>query len=183
MLANEKYKGDTMLQKTFTEGFMTGKKKRNDGQRNKYYVKDSHPVIVSAEVYDKVQEEMAKRARLISNEDGTAEVSGSKYSGKYILGNLLVCGDCGASYRRRTERGKVVWRCASRIEKGKDACHNSPTLDEGWVQDTLCEAVCQNGVYDEGIIRNEVDKIQVFDTYILIFRTDGSREKITFRND
>ena len=26
MLANEKYKGDTMLQKTFTEDFMTGKK-------------------------------------------------------------------------------------------------------------------------------------------------------------
>ena len=28
MLMNEKYKGDTMLQKTFTEDFMTGKKAR-----------------------------------------------------------------------------------------------------------------------------------------------------------
>ena len=36
MLKNEKYKGDTMLQKTFTEDFMTGKKRSNDGQRNKY---------------------------------------------------------------------------------------------------------------------------------------------------
>lgn len=146
-------------------------------------MKDSYPAIVSAEVFDKVQEEMEKRARFVTGEDGTVEISGSKYNSKYILGNLLVCGDCGASYRRRTERGKVVWRCAARIEKGKDACPHSPTLDEGWVQDTLCEVVCQNGAYDEGIIRNEVDKIRVFDTYILIFRTDGSQEKSTFRND
>ena len=183
MLLNEKYKGDTMLQKTSTEDFMTGKKSKNTGQRNKYYVKDSHPAIVSAEVFDKVQEEMDKRSRVISNEYGTVEINGSKYTSKYILGNLLVCSDCGASYRRRTERGKVVWRCATRIEKGKDACPHSSTLDEGWIQDTIGETVCQNRAYDESIIRNEVDKIQVFDAYILIFHTNGSQEKRTLRND
>lgn len=57
MLMNEKYKGDTLLQKTFTEDFVTGKKSKNDGQRNRYYVKDSHPASVSSEVFDKVQEE------------------------------------------------------------------------------------------------------------------------------
>lgn len=31
---------------------MTGKKSRNNGQRNRYYVKDSHPAIVSTEVFD-----------------------------------------------------------------------------------------------------------------------------------
>ena len=179
MLKNEKYKGDTMLQKTFAEDFMTGKKRKNDGQRNKYYVKDSHPAIVSAEVFDKVQEEMAKRSRLVVQDDGIVETSGSKYNGKYLLGNLLVCGDCGASYRRRTEKGKVVWRCATRIEKGKEACPHSPTLDEAWVKDTLGEAVCQNGVYDEAIIRNKVDKVQVFDAFILICRMDRSQEKRT----
>jgi len=162
-----------MLQKTFSEDFMTGKKSKNIGQRNRYYVKDSHPAIVSVEVFDKVQEEMAKRSGVVSNEDGTAEISGSKYNGKYLLGNLLVCGDCGASYRRRTERSKIVWRCATRIEKGKESCPHSPTLDEGWVLDALGAAIC-HGACDEKIIRNEVDKIRVFDTYILIFRTDGA---------
>lgn len=169
-----------MLQKTFTEDFMTGKKRKNDGQRNKYYVKDSYPAIVSAEVFDRVQEEMAKRSKFVTGEDGAVEISGSKYNGKYLLGNLLVCGDCGATYRRRTERGKVVWRCATRVEKGKEACPHSSTPDEGWVQDTLGAVVYQNGVYDERIIRNEVDKIQVFDTFILIFRKNGSQEKIQF---
>ena len=182
MLKNEKYKGDTMLQKTYTEDFMTGKKVKNVGQRDRYYVSNSHPAIVPAEVFDKVQEEMARRARLVYKEDGTVESKTIKYNGKYLLGNLLVCGDCGASFRRRTERGKVVWRCATRIEKGKEACPHSPTLDEGWVQNVLGEAVCQNGVYDEGVVRNEADKIQIFDAFILIFRNNGSQEKRLFRN-
>ena len=73
---------------------MTGKKSKNIGQRNRYYVKDSHPAIVSAEIFDKVQDEMAKRARFVSNEDGTIETSENKYNSKCLLGNLLVCGDC-----------------------------------------------------------------------------------------
>lgn len=182
MLKNEKYKGDTMLQKTFTEDFMTGKKSKNMGQRNRYYVKDSHAAIVSAEVFDKVQKEMAKRATIVYKEDGAFKSSTSKYNGKYLLGNLLVCGDCGTSYRRRTERGKVVWRCATRIEKGKESCPHSPTLCEGWVQDILGHTICSNGVYDESVARNEIEKIRVFDTYILIFLNDGSQEKRLFHH-
>ena len=47
MLCNEKYMGDCMLQKYFTEDFLTGKKARNRGQRDRYYVHDSHQGIVS----------------------------------------------------------------------------------------------------------------------------------------
>jgi len=177
MLKNEKYKGDTMLQKTFTEDFMTGKKSKNIGQRNRYYVRNSHPAIVSAEMFDKVQEEMTKRARLVIKDDGTMETSASKYNGKYLLGNLLVCSDCGAPYRRRTERGKVVWRCATRIEKGKEACPHSPTLDEEWVKDKLTKNIC-DGVYNEAIIRIEVEKVHIFDNYILIKRKDSSNVEV-----
>lgn len=46
------------------------------------------------------------------------------------MGSLLVCGDCGASYMRRIERGKVIWRCASHIEKGRASCESSPILEE-----------------------------------------------------
>jgi site-specific DNA recombinase len=183
MLKNEKYKGDTMLQKTYTENFMTGKKVKNVGQRDRYYISNSHPAIVSAKVFDKVQEEMVRRARLVYKEDGTVESSIRKYNGKYFLGNFLACGDCGASYRRRTERGKVVWRCATRVENGKEACSHSPTLDEGWIRDILCESICQNGIYDESIIRNKVDKIQVFDVFILICFNDGSQGKRLIQND
>ena len=167
ILKNEKYKGDSLLQKTYTEDFITGRRSKNVGQRDRYYITNSHPGIISSEVFDKVQGEMAKRARLVSKEDGTVETSGSKYNGKYILGNLLVCGDCGASYRRRTERGKVVWRCAARIEKGKNACATSPTINEAQLNEQLAETIC-GGVYDEEIIRSKVDKIQIFEKSIII---------------
>ncbi len=78
------------------------------------------------------------------------------------------------------EQREARWSgdCATRIEKGKDACPNSPTLDEGCIQDTIGETVYPNGNYDENIIRNNIDRIQIFDTYILIFHTDGSQEKL-----
>jgi len=181
MLKNEKYKGDAMLQKTYTEDFMTGKKVKNVGQRDRYYISNSHPAIVSAEVFDKVQEEMARRARLVHKEDGTVESSTSKYDGKYFFGNLLVCGDCGASYRRRTEREKIVWRCSTRIDKGRQKCPNSPALDERWIQNALSEDICQDGVYDENVIRNRVHKVLIFNAFILIFHRDGLRKKIVFK--
>lgn len=43
MLKNEKYKGCTMFQKTFTEDYITGKREVNYGERTKYYVEDTHP--------------------------------------------------------------------------------------------------------------------------------------------
>lgn len=167
MLKNEKYKGDTLLQKTYTEDFMNGKKVKNTGQRTRYFVCESHPAIVTADVFDRAQEDMAKRSRVIHHEDGTVIPSDSKYNGKYFLGNLLVCGDCGASYRRRTERGKVVWRCATRIEKGKEACVESPTINEEWIKEKLADlVVC--GVYDENIIRDRIEQIRIFQSYLTI---------------
>lgn len=121
MLKNEKYKGDMMLQKTFTEDYLNGIRKKNIGQRTRYYVKGSHPAIISPEIFDKVQEEMLNRARLIRTANGNQISSGNRYSSKYLLSNLLVCGYCGGGFRRRTERGKIVWRCGTRMEKERQS--------------------------------------------------------------
>ncbi len=110
---------------------------------------------------------MAKRSRVIRREDGTVSPSDSKYNGKYLLGNLLACGDCAASYRRRTERGKVVWRCAIRIEKGKEACAVSPTINEEWIKEKLANALCTE-VDDENAIKEKVAKISIHNRIIVI---------------
>ena len=177
MLKNEKYKGCTMFQKTFTEDYITGKRKVNYGERTKYYVEDTHPAIVSKDIFDRVQEEMKRRERIVRNDDGSIEASKSKFNSKYILGNLLVCGDCGASYRRRMERGKVLWRCATRIEKGKDECALSPTLNEEWLKEQLSELIC-HGIYDESVVKSKVDRIEVYDGHILIKGYNGSNIKV-----
>lgn len=173
MLKNEKYKGDTMLQKTYTKNYLTGERAVNDGQRARYYVANSHQAIVSKEMFDRVQEELVRRSRIIYNEDGTTEIRKSRYNGKYLLGNLLVCGECGTAYRRRTERGKVVWRCATRIEKGKDTCLYSPTIKEEWIQDILAEMICEDRVYNEKIIRQEIKTIRVYPEHAEVVKKNG----------
>lgn len=41
ILKNEKYKGDAILQKTFTVDFLTKRKKANEGEVPMYYVENS----------------------------------------------------------------------------------------------------------------------------------------------
>jgi len=180
MLKNEKYKGDTRLQKSYTGDFMTGKKMNNTGQRHSYYVSNSHPAIVSYDIFDKVQEEMAKRSRTTYKEDGTVESRGKRYNGKYLLGNILECRYCGASYRRRTERGKVVWRCATRMENGRDKCSDSLTLKEEQIKEVLEDAICEGNIYDEEMVRDSIDKILAFDNYIDVFCKNEDKIRIKF---
>lgn len=174
MLKNEKYKGDALLQKTFTEDYLHGIRKKNTGQRAKYYVKGSHPAIICPEIFDKVQEEMFRRARLIADEKGEQVNSGNRYSSKYLLSNLLVCGNCGAGFRRRTERGKIVWRCGMRMEKGKKACKHSPTLQDEQIKKILADVLC-DGIYDENIVKEEVKRIDVYEEQIIICFYEGER--------
>ncbi len=61
ILHNEKYKGDAILQKSFTIDFLTKKKKVNEGEVPQYYVENSHPEIISSEVFDLAQAEFEKR--------------------------------------------------------------------------------------------------------------------------
>ena len=61
MLHNEKYKGDALLQKTYTVDFLTKKRDKNNGQVAQYYVADSHPAIITPEVWEAVQLEEKRR--------------------------------------------------------------------------------------------------------------------------
>lgn len=45
ILSNEKYRGDALLQKSYTVDFLTKKKKVNEGEIPQYYVKNNHPAI------------------------------------------------------------------------------------------------------------------------------------------
>ena len=142
ILTNERYCGDMLLQKTYTENCITKKVKKNRGEMAKYLITDNHPAIIERQVFKAVQVEMARRNSRQRTSDKTASVLG-KYSGKYALTDLLVCGECGRPYRRKTwSRGgkkKYVWRCLSRIEHGTQFCKHSPSVEE----DRLHRAICR----------------------------------------
>ena len=68
-----------------------------------------------------------------------------KYSSKYALTELLVCGECGMPYRRCTwtAKGKknIVWRCVNRLDYGKKYCHESPSIEESVLQEAIMDAI------------------------------------------
>ena len=134
ILTNEKYIGDALLQKTYVTDCISKKVKKNQGERAMYYVENNHPAIISREMFDQVRNEMTRRSskRKVLQKSGKTELG--KYSGKYALTELLVCGECGSPYKRvtwaRNGKKRIVWGCVSRLEFGTQYCHNSPTLDE-----------------------------------------------------
>lgn len=134
ILTNEKYIGDALLQKTYVTDCISKKVKKNQGERAMYYVENNHPAIISREMFDQVRNEMTRRSskRKVLQKSGKTELG--KYSGKYALTELLVCGECGSPYKRvtwaRNGKKRIVWRCVSRLEFGTQYCHNAPTLDE-----------------------------------------------------
>ncbi|MFQ7401997.1 MAG: recombinase family protein, partial [Neglectibacter sp.] len=102
ILTNERYIGDAMLGKTFSTGCINRQIKQNTGERLQSYVENNHPAIIPREMFYRVQEEMARRAskRKVMQRHGKTELG--KYSAKYALSELLVCGECGTPYKRCT---------------------------------------------------------------------------------
>ena len=145
ILSNEKYTGDVLLQKTFVEDCISKKIVPNTGQLPKYLVKQHHEGIVSREIFDAVQMELARRKALSGATEKSAPSGLRKYSGKYALSGLLFCSECGTAYRRCvwTARGRnrVVWRCISRLSYAKKYCHDSPTLDEEPLKAAILSAI------------------------------------------
>ena len=79
---------------------------------------DNHSAIVPRDIYNRVQEEFARRNSKISPSTKSPTVNKGRFSSKYALTELLRCGACGAAYRRVTwpakEKGgekRIVWRC------------------------------------------------------------------------
>ena len=68
-----------------------------------------------------------------------------KYSSKYALSELLICGCCGGAYKRTSKvaNGKTVyyWRCLGRMEHGKSFCKDSAGIEEKMLQDTICRCL------------------------------------------
>ena len=89
--------------------------KANNGERNKYYIENNHPAIIDAGTFARVQEEIARRSGKPKVKQKGTKTELSRYSSKYALSELLICGECRTPYRRCTwtakGKRKIVWRC------------------------------------------------------------------------
>ena len=123
ILKNEKYCGDYKQWKYVTEDYLTKHKVRNNGSypdAPSITIKDHHLAIVTHEVWDGVQAEIARRGKSISE--------GRRHSNKYWFSAKISCGKCGKPFTLTgatsiAERQSM--RCRNRAEFGANVTVNS----------------------------------------------------------
>ena len=164
ILTNERYMGDALLQKWYKRDCFSKACTRNKGEIPQYYVENNHEGIVSRELFNRVQSEMARRANLKKATSLPGERVKGQYSARYSLTERLICGECGTQYRRctwvRNGKKRVVWRCISRLEHGKKYCHASPTIDECILHSAIVQAINTILTNREEILQTVMDAIR-----------------------
>ena len=122
ILTNEKYKGDALLQKSYTVDFLTKKKKTNEGEIPQYYVEGNHEAIISPDVFEQVQRELERRKQ-----------GKGRHSGVHLFSGKIKCGQCGEWYGSKvchsnSNYRRVIWQCNHKFD-GDEKC-TTPHLTE-----------------------------------------------------
>ena len=132
MLANEKYKGDALLQKSYTLDFLTKKKKINEGEIPQYYVTGNHEAIIEPEIFDMVQRELARRGR-----------GRNRHSGVHDFSGKIKCGECGSWFGSKVWHSndkyrRVIWQCNHKYDGKK--C-STPHVDDKTIEAAFFRSV------------------------------------------
>ena len=160
ILTNEKYKGDALLQKSYTVDFLTKKTKINEGEVPQFYVENSHPAIILPEVFDMVQVEMKRR-----------KTEPNRHSGTGIFASRVVCGQCGGYY------GSKVWHSTNKYRRTIYQCNNkfknvekcrTPHLDEKSIKQLFVKAANRLLADKDEILTNfDTVKQALYETSVL----------------
>lgn len=114
MIKNEKYTGDVIFQKTYSDDTFT--RRRNNGERDQFFAANHHEAIISHEEYD--------AANAILDRNGAEKgifADSRKYQNRYCFSGKILCGNCGAVWKRRKISGYFGYACTTHLSD-KDAC-------------------------------------------------------------
>ncbi len=176
-LENETYAGDAICQKYYRSHVGKSTSTINTGQLTKYLVEDSHPAIITREVFDAVQTELARRR-------ATGGRGLTPTGGTGALTHRITCTQCGKHYQRRTRKqahGEYKYWWCETATKGKGNPCSSHQLREPKLRAIICSALGQDDWDDEAVIE-QVAGIDASPDWLLtiVFR-DGRRITVDYR--
>ena len=176
ILRNEKYTGDCLFQKTYSD--FRFKRHTNRGDRNQYYMAEHHDAIVSHEDFEAAGKMIEQRAKEKNVRKGEmTDQKGYPFTGK------IVCGNCGTRFKRKvcyTGSAKyAVWVCGSHLndpsgcpvkQVREDELENAfttmmnklifaqdkiiPAIAEGLKKDVKGDVLCRVSEIEEKIEKN-----------------------------
>lgn len=109
ILTNEKYIGDTLLQKTFTTDVLPFKGVINRGEKEQYYVSGTHEPIIEKSIFDNAQKILSVRDK-----------SSGTITERSPFHSKIVCGNCGSTFRRKDRKTYVCWVCRKHDEAAEN---------------------------------------------------------------
>lgn len=119
ILKNERYIGDALFQKTYTDGQY--KRHKNNFDVDMMYAQETHEAIVERKVFDQAQQLIKQRQAVILKKDTKV------YANVYALSGRIHCQHCEVTFKRRThylskDRSYIAWTCNNRL-KDTNLCH------------------------------------------------------------
>lgn len=172
ILINEKYIGDSMLQKKYVNNHIDKKLLKNKGELPMYYAEDTHEAIIDKETFEKAQEVV----RAVKE-----KYCGNRPPKRYPFSSIIKCGLCGENFKRVTRNGKVCWNCRTFQEKGKAECP-SKQIPEGILESVTAEVLGLDS-FDGEIFKERIERIEVPEANSLNFVfKDGHIEERTWKD-
>jgi len=138
MIRNEKYVGDLLTGKTYTDNPINSKKKKNKGEFDMYYTENHHQGIIDRETWNICQEIADKRSGKY-----TADGNPDKFSQVYPFSSKIICGLCGENYIRRSWKGhkegdprRVAWACKT-YNTDHLSCQSYGNIKESYIEEVF----------------------------------------------
>lgn len=108
ILVNEKYVGDALFQKTYTDSNFH--RHDNHGEMKTHLVQEHHEPIISRELFEKAGAILSQRAKERGIQKGSA-----KYQQRYAFSGRIICGQCGDKFKRQTYTSGITWACKTHL--------------------------------------------------------------------
>ena len=157
MLRNHSYIGWYCLGKTSRVKRADGRKRYVDNPMDQWRIyRDVHEPIVTEDLFNKVQERMAKVSKKYKKEISRAKAEHSSY----LLTGLIKCGECGANFTVQSTKARAgepprYWHyvCGYRRNRGASVCSNSSRINMHALDKAVLEATEQK-LMDPEMIHN-----------------------------
>ena len=203
VLRNERYTGDLLMQKWYRVDHLSKLDKRNKGNLPQYLVPDAHEAIIEKDVFERTQEEIARRAKVAKKKLDRAKTTGKgnpKANQPRLFTQLIYCADCKAVYMYKfinmNGYTREIWVCRNYFNLGKDFC-KSKAIPENILIKTTLEVLTEQKLIKDStnsssenpltskLVKKHIERIIAYDDQTLEYHLrngEVATKKWTFRS-
>jgi DNA invertase Pin-like site-specific DNA recombinase len=165
ILDQEKYRGFSILQRTFVNDHITHRKYMNRGELPKFEVQGTHPVIIDEQLHQKVEAERERRR----------QAGAVRWRRATCFTSKILCGYCGSTFTftpysrtgELTQFQQGHYQCSHKRKHGAKSCP-SKSLPVYTLRQVCCSVIGPlNGAspddpFEEAWIESHVDRLVAF---------------------